>query len=67
MPPTGGWSPRLNERTTDTRSYTRSSFGLFRQRLMGCGSKFSQTAKAAPQISLSRPVAYLCSRLAINV
>jgi hypothetical protein len=27
----------------------------------------AKTAEAAPQISLSRPVAYLCSRLAISV
>jgi hypothetical protein len=29
--------------------------------------RFSSRRKIFPQISLSRPVAYLCSRLAINV
>ena len=30
-------------------------------------TRYSRYAKATPQISLSRPVAYLCSRLAIRV
>ena len=45
----------LRPRATTVRTSPTADFGLVK------------AAKAAPQISLSRPVAYLCSRLAISV
>jgi hypothetical protein len=62
--------PRLHNRHEPTRAI-RGLLTLLdvlrKPKMVESRNSLGKTARAAPQVSLSRPVAYLCSRLAINV